>query len=43
MLIPTLCSGPFEIPLPRLVTGIETYCPAYLNVPVLKRLASCVA
>lgn len=36
-------AGPFESPLPRLVTGIETYCPAYINVPALRRLASCVA
>lgn len=36
-------AGPFESPLPRLVTGIETYCPAYISVPSLRRLASCVA
>lgn len=36
-------AGPFESPLPRLVTGIETYCPAYISVPALRRLASCVA
>jgi myosin-5 len=36
-------AGPFESPLPRLVTGIETYCPAYISVPALRRLAACVA
>ena len=36
-------AGPYELPLPREVTGIETYCPAYLNVPLLRSLASKVA
>lgn len=36
-------AGPYELPVPREVTGIETYCPAYLNVPLLRNLASKVA
>lgn len=36
-------AGPYELPLPREVTGIETYCPAYLHVPLLRSLASKVA
>ena len=31
------------LPLPREVTGIETYCPAYITVPAIRRLASRVA
>ena len=36
-------AGPYELPLPREVTGIETYCPAYISVPAIRRLASRVA
>lgn len=36
-------AGPYELPVPREVTGIETYCPAYLSVPLLRTLASKVA
>ena len=36
-------AGPYELPAPREVTGIETYCPAYLNVPLLRNLAGKVA
>ena len=36
-------AGPYELPMPREVTGIETYCPAYLSVPLLRNLASKVA
>ena len=35
--------GPYELPLPRDVSGLETYVPAYLNVPHLRRLAALVA
>jgi myosin-5 len=35
--------GPYELPLPRDVAGLETYVPAYLNVPHLRRLAALVA
>lgn len=35
--------GPFEPPYPREVSGLETYVPAYLNVPHLRRLAALVA
>ncbi|THG96834.1 hypothetical protein EW026_g5066 [Hermanssonia centrifuga] len=35
--------GPYELPLPREVSGLETYVPAYLNVPHLRRLAALVA
>ncbi|KAF8334031.1 myosin 5 [Cantharellus anzutake] len=34
--------GPYEIPLPREIAGLETYVPAYLNVPHIRRLASLV-
>jgi len=34
--------GPYELPLPREISGLETYVPAYLNVPHLRRLASLV-
>jgi len=34
--------GPYEIPLPRDIAGLETYVPAYLNVPHIRRLASLV-
>ncbi|WFC99334.1 Myosin type-2 heavy chain 1 [Malassezia yamatoensis] len=36
-------AGPYELPAAREVTGIETYCPAYLNVPLLRNLAGKVA
>ncbi|PWN53173.1 myosin V [Violaceomyces palustris] len=36
-------AGPYELPVPREVTGIETYCPAYISVPAIRRLASRVA
>ena len=32
--------GPYELPLPRDVSGLETYVPAYLNVSHLRRLAA---
>lgn len=35
--------GAYESPLPREVSGLETYVPAYLNVPHLRRLAALVA
>ncbi|PVF95603.1 hypothetical protein CPB86DRAFT_875543 [Serendipita vermifera] len=35
--------GPYESPLPRDVSGLETYVPAYLNMPHLRRLAMLVA
>ena len=35
--------GAYELPLPREVSGLETYVPAYLNVPHLRRLAALVA
>lgn len=35
--------GPYESPLPRDVNGLETYIPAYLNLPYLRRLALLVA
>ncbi|KAF9066848.1 P-loop containing nucleoside triphosphate hydrolase protein [Rhodocollybia butyracea] len=34
--------GPYELPLPRDVSGLETYVPAYLNVSHLRRLAALV-
>ncbi|KAI0086656.1 myosin 5 [Irpex rosettiformis] len=34
--------GAYELPLPREVSGLETYVPAYLNVPHLRRLAALV-
>ncbi len=33
-------AGPYELPIPREVTGIETYCPSYIAVPFLRRLAA---
>lgn len=33
----------YELPLPREVSGLETYVPAYLNVSHLRRLAALVA
>lgn len=35
--------GAYELPLPREVSGLETYVPAYLNVSHLRRLAALVA
>ncbi|GBE82549.1 Myosin-2A [Sparassis crispa] len=35
--------GPYELPFPREVSGLETYVPAYLNVPHLRRVAALVA
>jgi len=35
--------GPYEVPLPREVSGLETYVPAYLSVSHLRRLAALVA
>ena len=35
--------GPYELPSPRDVSGLETYVPAYLNVSHLRRLAALVA
>lgn len=35
--------GPYESPLPRDVSGLETYVPAYLNMPHIRRLAMLVA
>ncbi|KAK0545973.1 Myosin type-2 heavy chain 1 [Tilletia horrida] len=36
-------AGPYELPVPREVTGIETYTPSWLAVPAIRRLASRVA
>ncbi|TXT13452.1 hypothetical protein VHUM_00819 [Vanrija humicola] len=35
--------GPYQIPPPRDIAGLETYVPAWLNVPLLRRLATFVA
>ncbi|GAA5892933.1 hypothetical protein JCM6882_006898 [Rhodosporidiobolus microsporus] len=35
-------AGPYETPLPREVTGIETYIPAFLHAPHLRQLIQCV-
>ncbi|KNZ81439.1 Myosin-2 [Termitomyces sp. J132] len=35
--------GSYELPLPREVSGLETYVPAYLNVSHLRRLAALVS
>ncbi|PFH50480.1 hypothetical protein AMATHDRAFT_75565 [Amanita thiersii Skay4041] len=35
--------SPYELPLPREVSGLETYVPAYLNVAHLRRLAALVS
>jgi myosin V len=35
--------GSYDLPLPREVSGLETYVPAYLNVSHLRRLAALVA
>ncbi|OCF76638.1 hypothetical protein I204_02336 [Kwoniella mangroviensis CBS 8886] len=31
--------GPYQLPPPREIAGLETYVPAWLNVPVIRRLA----
>ena len=36
-------SGPYEIAEPRLITALETYTPAWLQTPRLKRLAEIVS
>ncbi|CCX12012.1 P-loop containing nucleoside triphosphate hydrolase protein [Pyronema domesticum] len=36
-------SGPYEIPEPRQIGALETYCPSYLQTPKLRRLADVVA
>ncbi|GAA5903549.1 myosin 2 [Sporobolomyces salmoneus] len=36
-------AGPYETPLPREVTGIETYIPAWLTSPHLRQLVQLVA
>jgi myosin-5 len=35
--------GAYELPLPRDISGLMTYVPAYLNVSHLRRLAALVA
>ncbi|RXK42233.1 hypothetical protein M231_00591 [Tremella mesenterica] len=35
--------GPYQLPPPREVPGLETYVPAWLNVPLVRRLATFVA
>lgn len=36
-------SGPYEIAEPRVITALETYTPAWLQTPRLKRLAEIVS
>ena len=36
-------SGPYEIADPRVITALETYTPAWLQTPRLKRLAEIVS
>jgi len=36
-------SGPYEIPEPRQIGALETYCPSYLQTPKLRRLADVVS
>lgn len=36
-------SGPYEIPEPRQIGALETYCPSYLHTPKLRRLAEVVS
>jgi len=36
-------AGPYEVPLPREVTGIETYVPAWLNAPHVRQLVQFVS
>ncbi|WRT65043.1 uncharacterized protein IL334_001985 [Kwoniella shivajii] len=31
--------GPYQLPPPREIAGLETYVPAWLNVPIIRRLA----
>nr|ACZ80660.1 putative MYO2 [Cryptococcus depauperatus] len=35
--------GPYQLPAPREIMGLETYVPAWLNVPTVRRLATFVA
>ena len=35
--------GPYQLPPPREIAGLETYVPAWLNVPLVRRLATFVA
>ncbi|MBW0477882.1 hypothetical protein O181_017597 [Austropuccinia psidii MF-1] len=35
-------AGPYEVPLPREVMSLDTYCPAWLNVPHIRRLTQVV-
>ncbi|ORX34366.1 P-loop containing nucleoside triphosphate hydrolase protein [Kockovaella imperatae] len=35
--------GPYQLPPPREVVGLETYVPAWLNVPLVRRLAISVS
>lgn len=35
-------AGPYELPMPREVTGIETYIPAFIQASSLRRLANLV-
>ena len=32
--------APYELPLPREISGLEHYVPAYLNVPHIRRVAA---
>jgi len=34
--------GAYELPLPRAISGLDTYVPSYLNVPTIRRLAALV-
>ncbi|PWN25731.1 myosin V [Jaminaea rosea] len=36
-------AGPYELPMPREVTGIETYIPSFIQAPSLRKLSSLVA
>ncbi|CAH7670146.1 P-loop containing nucleoside triphosphate hydrolase protein [Phakopsora pachyrhizi] len=36
-------AGPYEVPLAREVMSLDTYCPAWLNVPHIRRLTQVVA
>nr|AEG78601.1 MYO2 [Cryptococcus gattii] len=35
--------GPYQLPPPREIAGLETYVPAWLNLPSVRRLAALVA
>lgn len=35
--------GPYEVPLPRSVESLDTYLPAWLNAPHIRRLTEVVA